>query len=137
MLDNKPYQQDLYKTLLKANEECGQQYQQTNIPIAFCLLYSLSARRICIDYKRCTETEELRLGIKVREDIGYAGESGVASTFRINTQTLKNIQEYLYVKLKWQWAGHKARRTDRRWGLKVLDWRSRIGEHQASRWEPL
>ncbi|CAH2233520.1 jg10802 [Pararge aegeria aegeria] len=26
-------------------------------------------------------------------------------------------------KLKWQWAGHIARRTDGRWGLKVLEWR--------------
>ncbi|CAH2240791.1 jg2491 [Pararge aegeria aegeria] len=24
-------------------------------------------------------------------------------------------------KLKWQWAGHIARRTDGRWGLKVLE----------------
>ncbi|CAH2239462.1 jg21470 [Pararge aegeria aegeria] len=27
-------------------------------------------------------------------------------------------------KLKWQWAGHKARRTDGRWGRKVLEWRA-------------
>ncbi|CAH2267349.1 jg27532 [Pararge aegeria aegeria] len=26
-------------------------------------------------------------------------------------------------KLKWRWAGHIARRTNRRWGLKVLEWR--------------
>ncbi|CAH2233307.1 jg6231 [Pararge aegeria aegeria] len=26
-------------------------------------------------------------------------------------------------KLKWQWAGYIARRTDGRWGLKVLEWR--------------
>ncbi|CAH2238195.1 jg13029 [Pararge aegeria aegeria] len=25
-------------------------------------------------------------------------------------------------KLKWQWAGHIARRIDERWGLKVLEW---------------
>ena len=25
-------------------------------------------------------------------------------------------------KLKWQWAGHIARRTDNRWGRKVLEW---------------
>jgi hypothetical protein len=27
------------------------------------------------------------------------------------------------VDLKWQWAGHIARRTDGRWGGKVLEWR--------------
>ncbi|CAH2225220.1 jg5212 [Pararge aegeria aegeria] len=26
-------------------------------------------------------------------------------------------------KLKWKWAGHIARRTDGRWGSKVLEWR--------------
>ncbi|CAH2244606.1 jg11720 [Pararge aegeria aegeria] len=26
-------------------------------------------------------------------------------------------------KLKWKWAGHIARRTDGRWGSKVLKWR--------------
>ncbi|CAH2266778.1 jg14946 [Pararge aegeria aegeria] len=25
------------------------------------------------------------------------------------------------VKLKWQWAGHIARRTDGRWGLKIIE----------------
>ncbi|CAH2207758.1 jg4656 [Pararge aegeria aegeria] len=28
-------------------------------------------------------------------------------------------------KLKWKWAGRIARRTDRRWGSKVLEWRPR------------
>ncbi|CAH2264625.1 jg6243 [Pararge aegeria aegeria] len=46
-------------------------------------------------------------------------------------------------KLKWQWAGHIARRTDGRWGLKVLEWRPRTGKReddiriQASTSEPL
>ncbi|CAH2237348.1 jg12062 [Pararge aegeria aegeria] len=47
-------------------------------------------------------------------------------------------------KLKWQWAGHLARRTDGRWGLKVLEWRPRTGKRSLdrpptpdSRWEPL
>ncbi|CAH2232920.1 jg12423 [Pararge aegeria aegeria] len=33
-------------------------------------------------------------------------------------------------KLKWQWAGHIARRTDGRWGLKVLEWRPRTGKRR-------
>ncbi|KAI8426806.1 hypothetical protein MSG28_014489 [Choristoneura fumiferana] len=38
--------------------------------------------------------------------------------------------------LKWQWAGHIARRTDGRWGRKVLEWRPRIGKRSVgrSRW---
>ncbi|CAH2217224.1 jg22441, partial [Pararge aegeria aegeria] len=35
-------------------------------------------------------------------------------------------------KLKWQWAGHIARRTDGRWGLKVLEWRPRTGRRSSS-----
>ncbi|CAH2237352.1 jg12066 [Pararge aegeria aegeria] len=36
-------------------------------------------------------------------------------------------------KLKWQWAGHIARRTDGRWGLKVLEWRPRAGKRSVGR----
>ncbi|CAH2234159.1 jg9040 [Pararge aegeria aegeria] len=32
-------------------------------------------------------------------------------------------------KLKWKWVGHIARRTDGRWGSKVLEWRSRTDKH--------
>lgn len=34
-------------------------------------------------------------------------------------------------KLKWQWAGHAARRTDGRWGGKVSEWRPRTGRGAA------
>ncbi|CAH2226362.1 jg7207 [Pararge aegeria aegeria] len=34
-------------------------------------------------------------------------------------------------KLKWQWAG--TRRTDGRWGLKVLEWRPRTGIRSVGR----
>ncbi|CAH2228331.1 jg1561 [Pararge aegeria aegeria] len=41
-------------------------------------------------------------------------------------------------KLELQWAGHIARRTDGRWGLKVLEWRPRTGKRSVgqppSRW---
>ncbi|CAH2267257.1 jg14725 [Pararge aegeria aegeria] len=36
-------------------------------------------------------------------------------------------------KLMWQWAGHLARRTDGRWGLKVLEWRPRTGKRSVGR----
>ncbi|CAH2267506.1 jg22594 [Pararge aegeria aegeria] len=35
--------------------------------------------------------------------------------------------------LKWQWAGHIARRTDGRWSLKVLEWRPRTGKRSVGR----
>ncbi|CAH2233311.1 jg6233 [Pararge aegeria aegeria] len=36
-------------------------------------------------------------------------------------------------KLKWQWAGHIARSTNGRWGLKVLEWRPRTGTRSVGR----
>jgi hypothetical protein len=40
--------------------------------------------------------------------------------------------------LKWQWAGHIRRRTDNRWGKRVLEWRPRLGkrivERSQARW---
>ncbi|CAH2260536.1 jg18256 [Pararge aegeria aegeria] len=36
-------------------------------------------------------------------------------------------------KLKWQWAGNIARRTDGRWGLKLLEWRPRTGKRSVGR----
>ncbi|CAH2241016.1 jg4086 [Pararge aegeria aegeria] len=36
-------------------------------------------------------------------------------------------------KLKWKWAGHIARRTDRRRGSKVLEWRPRTGKRSVRR----
>ncbi|KAJ8709615.1 hypothetical protein PYW08_009619 [Mythimna loreyi] len=35
--------------------------------------------------------------------------------------------------LKWQWAGHIARRTDGRCGGKVLEWRPRTGRRSVGR----
>ncbi|CAH2226846.1 jg584 [Pararge aegeria aegeria] len=36
-------------------------------------------------------------------------------------------------KLKWQWAGHVCRRTDGRWGRRVLEWRPQIGKRSVGR----
>ncbi|CAH2229499.1 jg20871 [Pararge aegeria aegeria] len=36
-------------------------------------------------------------------------------------------------KLKWQWAGYIARRTDGLWGLYVLEWRPRTGKRSVGR----
>ncbi|CAH2239727.1 jg6796 [Pararge aegeria aegeria] len=36
-------------------------------------------------------------------------------------------------KFKWQWAGHVCRRTDGRWGSRVLELRPRIGKRSVGR----
>ncbi|CAH2265633.1 jg15717 [Pararge aegeria aegeria] len=36
-------------------------------------------------------------------------------------------------KLKWQWAWHKARRTDGRWCSKMLEWQPRTGKRSVGR----
>ncbi|CAK1578278.1 unnamed protein product [Parnassius mnemosyne] len=35
--------------------------------------------------------------------------------------------------LKWQWAGYIARRTDNRWGRKVIEWQPRTGRRSVRR----
>jgi hypothetical protein len=35
--------------------------------------------------------------------------------------------------LKWQWAGHVNRRTDNRWGKRVLEWKLRLGKRSVGR----
>jgi hypothetical protein len=35
--------------------------------------------------------------------------------------------------LKWQWAGHISRRTDNRWGERVVEWRPRLGKRSVGR----
>uniref|UniRef100_A0A2H1VRK2 SFRICE_019651 n=1 Tax=Spodoptera frugiperda TaxID=7108 RepID=A0A2H1VRK2_SPOFR len=36
-------------------------------------------------------------------------------------------------KLKWQWAGYIAQRTNSHWGRKVLEWRPRTGKRSVGR----
>jgi hypothetical protein len=33
--------------------------------------------------------------------------------------------------LKWQWTGHISRRSDSRWGKRVLEWRPRLGKRSV------
>jgi hypothetical protein len=33
--------------------------------------------------------------------------------------------------LKWQWAGSISRRTDNRWGKRVLEWSPRLGKRSV------
>jgi hypothetical protein len=38
--------------------------------------------------------------------------------------------------LKWQWTGLISRRTDNRWGQRVLEWRPRVGKRSIERPRP-
>ncbi|CAH2244453.1 jg6769 [Pararge aegeria aegeria] len=51
----------------------------------------------------------------------------------IRRRTRVNDIAQRVAKLKWQWAGHMARRTDGRRGLKVLEWRPRTGKLSVGR----
>ncbi|CAH2251142.1 jg11821 [Pararge aegeria aegeria] len=61
---------------------------------------------------------------------------GVSLRDQIRNEEIRRITRVTDIaqrvaKLKWQWAGHIARRT--RWGLKVLEWRPRTGKRSVGR----
>ncbi|KAI8421377.1 hypothetical protein MSG28_009457 [Choristoneura fumiferana] len=63
---------------------------------------------------------------------------GVSLRDRIRNDDIRNRTKVTDIarriaKLKWQWAGHIARRTDDRWGQKVLEWRPRTGRRAVGR----
>ncbi|CAH2222158.1 jg26044 [Pararge aegeria aegeria] len=66
--------------------------------------------------------ERAMLGVSLRDQI---------EEIRRRTRVTDIAQRV--AKLKWQWAGHIARRTDGRWGLKVLEWRPRTGKRSVGR----
>ncbi|KAI8441306.1 hypothetical protein MSG28_014931 [Choristoneura fumiferana] len=63
----------------------------------------------------------------------YMGASVVRSgDRRLSTESWRLLQTE-FSTLKWQWAGHITRRTDNRWGRRVLEWRPRIGKRSVGR----
>jgi hypothetical protein len=59
--------------------------------------------------------------------------SGVSLRDRIRNQVIRQRTKLTDIahrisKLKWQWAGYISRRTDNRWGKRVLGWRPRLGK---------
>ncbi|CAH2235186.1 jg16174 [Pararge aegeria aegeria] len=60
--------------------------------------------------------ERAMLGVSLRDQI-------TNEEIRRRTRVTDIAQRV--AKLKWKWAGHIARRTDGRWGSKVLEWRPR------------
>lgn len=63
---------------------------------------------------------------------------GVSLRDRIRNEVIRQSTKVVDIaqrisKLKWQWAGHVCRRTDNRWGKRVLEWRPRLGKRSVGR----
>jgi hypothetical protein len=64
--------------------------------------------------------------------------SGFALRDRIRNETIRQKTKVTDIAhristLKWQKAGHMSRRTDNRWGKRVLEWRPRLGKRSVGR----
>ncbi|KAL0832165.1 hypothetical protein ABMA28_001622 [Loxostege sticticalis] len=89
-----------------------------------------------------TETWSLTMGIirrlKVTQRAMERAMLGVSLRDRIRNEEIRRRTKVTDIarriaNLKWQWAGHIARRTDGRWGRKVLEWRPRTGRRSVGR----
>jgi hypothetical protein len=63
---------------------------------------------------------------------------GVSLRDRIRNQVIRQRTKVTDIAhrisiLKWQWASHINRRTDNRWGKRVLKWRARLGKRSVGR----
>jgi hypothetical protein len=63
---------------------------------------------------------------------------GVSLRDRIRSQVIRQRTKVTDIAhrismLKWHWAGHISRRTDNRWGKRVLEWRPRLGKRSVGR----
>ena len=89
-----------------------------------------------------TETWPLTIGLIKRLKLAQRAMEramlGVSLRDRIRNEEIRRRTKVTDIalrisKLKWQWAGHIARRTDGRWGRKVLEWRPRNGKRSVGR----
>ncbi|KAI8435808.1 hypothetical protein MSG28_004034 [Choristoneura fumiferana] len=89
-----------------------------------------------------SETWALTLGLmrklKVTQRAMERTMLGVSLRDRIRNDDIRSRTKVTDIarriaKLKWQWAGHIARRTDGRWCRKVLEWRPRTGRRAVGR----
>jgi hypothetical protein len=62
---------------------------------------------------------------------GYCRRNDDIQVIRQRTK-VTDIAHHISI-LKWQWAGHISRKTDKRWGERVLDWKPRLGKHSLGR----
>jgi hypothetical protein len=63
---------------------------------------------------------------------------GISLRDRIRNQVIRHRTKVTDIAhrismLKWQWAGHISRRTDNRWGKRVLEWRPPLGKLSVGR----
>jgi hypothetical protein len=66
---------------------------------------------------------------------------GVSPRDRIRNHVIRELTEVTEIAhristLKYEWAGHISRRTDNRWGKRVLEWRPRLGKRSVGRPRP-
>ncbi|CAB3231006.1 unnamed protein product [Arctia plantaginis] len=89
-----------------------------------------------------TETWSLTMGLirklRVAQRAMERAMLGVSLRDRIRNEEIRRRTKVIDIAqrisaLKWQWAGHIARRTDGRWGSKVLQWRPRTGKRSVGR----
>ena len=89
-----------------------------------------------------TETWSYTIGLisklKVAQRAMERAMLGVSLRDRIRNEEIRRRTKVTDIahrisKLKWQWAGHIARRADGRWGRKVLEWRPRTSKRSVGR----
>ncbi|KAI8424369.1 hypothetical protein MSG28_002896 [Choristoneura fumiferana] len=89
-----------------------------------------------------SETWALTMGLmrklKVTQRAMERAMLGVSLRDRIRNDDIRSRTKVTDIarriaKLKWQWAGHIARRTDGRWGQKIFEWRPRTGRRAVGR----
>ena len=89
-----------------------------------------------------TETWSFTIGLisklKVAQRAMERAMLGVSLRDRIRNEEIRRRTKVTDIahrisKLKWQWAGHIARRADGRWGRKVLEWRPRTSKRSVGR----
>jgi hypothetical protein len=92
-------------------------------------------------YGAKTWTLTARLVHKFR--VAQGAMLGVSLRDRIRNQVIQHRTKFTDIAhrismLKWRWDGHISRRTDNRWGKRVLEWRPRLGKrnvgHPQARW---
>ncbi|CAH2268364.1 jg5534 [Pararge aegeria aegeria] len=91
-----------------------------------CLFVTFSLN-LCTDLERTSDILEMDIGLFC---------PGVSLHDQITNEEIRRRTRVTdiaqrVVKLKWQWVGHLAWRTDGRWGLKVLEWRLRTSKRSV------